>query len=252
MNSKRLIACSLVALVAVAIFINFEMPGVRRVLATPPAAQTNLRKVKIMPGRASPVEVTEVIWNGSPLSPDGGIPSGSDWIGNLQIRFKNKSDKPISFARFMLFDTSRPNTSSLILLYGKEYSTDTSEPSVAPGEYGVAKPDIIMYGSTTGTTDLKLTTNKVVWNFNYDVFWAVGDLWEVDTAPNAPTKHKRITPAPTPTPQAKATQPLRGQFVKARFNHAAAPAVAVGDPCEGNPFIPECEEPRPFLRHQTG
>ncbi|HEV7902730.1 MAG TPA: hypothetical protein VGO96_02725, partial [Pyrinomonadaceae bacterium] len=238
MNPKRLIACSLVALIAVAIFINFAIPGVRRALASSPAAQTNLRKVKIVHGRASPVEVTEVIWNGSPLSPNGGIPSGSDWIGNLQVRFKNKSDKPISFARFMLFDTAIPNVSSLAFVYGKEYSTDTSEPTVAPGEHGVAKPDIAMYGSTTGTTDLKLTTSKVVWNFNYDMFWAVGDLWEVDTSPNAPTKHKRITPAPTPTPQAKATQPLRSPFVEARFNHAPAPAVAVEDPCEGNPFIP--------------
>jgi hypothetical protein len=57
-----------------------------------------------------------------------------------------------------------------------------------------------MFGSTTGTTNLKLITSDVVWNFSYDVFWAAGDLWEVDKSPNAPQKYKRITPEPTPEP----------------------------------------------------
>jgi hypothetical protein len=259
MKQKRLLAISSVALAVVAILAFIAVRDLRRVLASTPAAQTDIRKIKVVFVPTAPIRVTEVLWNGVPVSPDSGIPSGGDWVANLQIKFKNISDKPISFARIMVFD-SKPTTGSLALIYGEEYETDTTKPTVAPNAYGVAHPYIGMYGRTTGTSGLKIEVNKVVWDFNYDLLWSADMLWELDKSPNAPSKYKEVkptlvpaVPASTPSTQAgKAARPNKESFVKAGFklNHApaiAAPSSAAAeDYCFYHPDDPACEELGPF------
>jgi hypothetical protein len=198
-NRKTLFPLTVVAAIA-ALLTFVAVRGWQHAHASPPAAQTNLRKIKVVPVRTSPIEVTEVLWNGAAVAPDSGIPSGGDWVGNLQVRFKNTSDKPISFARILTYD-SKPTTGSLVLHYGEEYGTDPTKPTVAPGDYGVARPHIGMYGQTTGTADLYIEASKVVWNFDYDLLWSAGILWALDSAPGAlEKKYKEVNPPPTPTP----------------------------------------------------
>jgi hypothetical protein len=252
MKQKRILLCSFVALAAVAFSLFFALRGVRHARAAQPTGQASTRKVTYWTNPTAPAEVSALLLNDTPLRTGDGIQSGMDWIGNLQVKFKNRSDKPISFARFMLFDASRPNTSSLMFIYGKEHSVDTTDPTVAPGEYGIARPDIAMFGSTSGTTELKLQVNKVVLDFNYDLIWNGGSWWELDTSPNAPQKYKKAEaqPTPTPTPQAKASRLGQVLFTRAKYsltNLYSRPAAALSDPCE-DPFTPGCEEQGQFCQ----
>ncbi|HEY9401634.1 MAG TPA: hypothetical protein VIQ24_02990 [Pyrinomonadaceae bacterium] len=199
-NRKTLFPLTVIAAIA-ALLTFVAVRGWQHAHASPPAAQTNLRKIKIFSGGNPPIEVTKILWDGATVEPDSGIPSGGDWIANLQVHFKNVSDKPISYAKIMIFD-KRPTIGTLAMVYGQEYETDPTKPTIAPNEYGVARPDLAMWGRTTGESALEIQVSQVIWNFDHDFYWSAGELWERDKSPNAPQKYKRVIPLPTPTPQA--------------------------------------------------